>query len=275
MATTVSEICSAFLDGFHERIEYAIVRNGHVERRIENRNQTPLLTQLIEAHYTVPVTGRSCESSATKTKPPLPGNLAQADAIMSDLRRACTEACAVAEVRVLAPTQNQRLEAMLAGLAAWESFGDHRDTLTVAEALSGPHRDARRFLGYGNDLSLPIHGSVCGPCGGALYIDRSSTDLGVHCRSCPNVVGLAAWIKIAEGLDLVDTTKAVWWLRRAAGGGDVRLIRMAVYRWGDQGIIVKHGTDRRGQRRWDLGEIQRAAESYYDKHGKFPWAVDR
>lgn len=268
---TVTEMCSAFLDGFYERIEYAIVSNGHVERRLENRYQDPLLTQLVEAHYEVPVKGRSCESSGTKTKPPLPGNLAAADAIMSDLRTAASAGCRLAEVRVLAPTANRRLEGMLAGLAAWERDADPQDAQTVSEALRRPYRDARRFLGYGRDSVIHIEGSVCGACDGRLYVDRDLLDTAVHCRDCDQVLPLVEWIKIAQGLELVDTTKAVWWLRRAAGGGDLRKIRQCVYRWGDEGIIRKHGADRRGQRRWDIGEIQRAAEAYYNKHGKFPW----
>lgn len=213
---TISEIVAALLDGWNEKIEFAVRIRLHgracdprhceacpsvVERRTEVRRQPPLVTQLLEARWASPVVARDCEVQAIgkpKSKPP--GNLVRTDELIGDVWRIAQELEAEwrlgpegggLEMRSMAGTRALR------ALAAYEGHADPLARRDACEALWRPYRRIRVMLGYDNDW-IDIAGSTCGACeGGVLRVERGQPTV-VECKACSVRYPWQSWVAMLE-----------------------------------------------------------------------------
>jgi len=279
---TIAELVEQLLDGWSERIEYAVSVPVHTqdchdtiislsiqevrhyecdcprrkELRAERRKQGALCTQLVEAGYSVPVTGGGPGGSKPGSR--VPGNLLRPDEILSRLADVCEvwayDATGGLEYQP-APinVRLRRAEQLLREMATWETDTDPDDARDTVRALHGIVRQARVFLGYDSTWTL-IADTRCGECGGQLLVEREGA-AEVRCEDCRASYPWQAWLELHEtsGPRLVDTPAAliVAGLRNPS----------TLYSWASRGHVTRYGGAGNGNALWDVAELKARAEA--------------
>jgi len=156
--------------------------------RIEYRQtypmQVPILTQLFEAKYEVPVTGDNGKGP-TKLEAPLPGNLVVPDTLLWNIRIAAGMVVSDWSLHLSGGRQNGKTSgaAWLQALRAAQGRRLPEELDDAAGALRPSYEAAMRYLGYGTDRVMLVD-TCCDECGGVLSAPRQlgQDDMDVHCE---------------------------------------------------------------------------------------------
>lgn len=280
--TDAADLVAQLLDGWTERIEYAVTIPDHTpacnnlmltlsipelrhhececptrkELRADRRKQGALMTQLTEAQYSVPVTGSGGPSGGHPGSRP-PGNLLRPDEILHRIASVAENLTAQAEGQVpsIVTTPHlrlQRAELLLRDIADWTPEAPPEDAREAAWALRGVVRQARVFLGYDSEWQL-FADTVCGECGGALRAERSAP-AEVQCAGTPAEPPCGARYPWTTWLDMVPAAPRLVDTETVCKAFGVK--KGTLYSWASRGQVTRYGTPANGGALWDLSEIR-------------------
>lgn len=287
MGAEIQDLVTALLDGWTEKIEFAVSVPDHTpdcaaemirlpiaqlrhhdclcprtkELRCERRKQGALALQLTEAQYSVPV-GDGGPSGPNKSGSKPPGNLLRPDEILSRMADAAERWATDVQgytgvVQLPIPARLRRAEGLLRDMAAWEADAIPEDARDAAWALRGIVRQARVFLGYDSDWQL-FEGTVCGECGGGLKVERGTAAV-VWCAGSPEAPACGASYPWQTWLDMVPAAPRLLDTEAVCRATGVR--KGTLYSWASRGQVTRYGTKANGGALWDLSEIRARVEA--------------
>lgn len=242
----------------------ATVEISHARRR-----ESPLLTQLLDAHYHVPVTGER----AGKTEmihSPTPGNLLGPDESLAQINDVAVGYAKLFGWIYRTESRDGATELALrylAGVAIAPRFTPQEIAPAAMELRQVAVRAAGR-LGHRAKWTY-LEEEACPECGGALrYADPIVIECGGRANVSGPCGGVWPWYRwallsppVGQSIDLltptlaepgrpstpgrlVDSEAAALWIGRD---------RHTLYRWHAEGRITRHGTRRAAL--WDLAEL--------------------
>ena len=178
----------------------------HIEYRQTYPEQVPVLTQLVEAKYEVPVTGNA-ERGGTKLEPPMPGNLVTPDTLMWNIRIAAGRIVADWNIVTTSGRQNGKTSGVvwLETITAVIAYRTPQELDDAAALLRPAYDAAMRYLGYTTDRVMLLDTS-CDTCGGVLSAPRElgQGSMDVHCEGwnaeppCGRTYSPAEWLAMHE-----------------------------------------------------------------------------
>lgn len=208
---------------------------------------SPLLTQLMESKWSVPVTGNNGRGG-TKIEAPLPGNLTGPESVIQMIESAAWTICADWELDI---TPREGLDKHLTAISEDLHVGSATDLADAAGMLGPALRAALVYLGYRTGR-VYLAEMVCPECCGALSVPRDlrggSDDLvSVNCEGSPENAPCGRtwtpdqWVILHEVNRYIEEAKEILAVSKSVRG-DKQTHCPANHSYAEHGRITKQGS---------------------------------
>lgn len=175
---------------------------GRIEYRAEHRQQLPLLTQLFEAKWAIPISGKQGGGNPSKVEAPMPGNLIRPDELIHKLTIAAQTALSDWAIEYQLP-----IVECLKELLRYTKFADDEERQDAAHLIGVPVHEALVELGY-RHRRVVLRDFPCPQCAGPVSVEREDAHE-VTCDRCGWLATSAQWLDMLAAKVLAARYAAV------------------------------------------------------------------